>query len=788
MIAAVSLILAAAAQQPQQEDWDGKTIVRVLFGRDQGWVRHRFAAYQDRLHLRPDRPYTRAQRDADLRELFASGNFDWVDIIIEKRADGWVARVKVIEYPIVHDVVFTGVTAIPIKTLTEGLRLRPNDNLNPYHLKLDEAAIREQYLMKGHYFFNLDVEKIPVSGSPDSVILHWRIFEGPVVRVRDIIIHGIPEEDAADVRRILVSRDRSTLFGLVTVGSEPFVQHFLEEDLKRIRFYFFQQGWLDIYNGERVFLEDLVFTRDKTQVDIILRADRGRRYKLRQVTFAGNTVFTAEQLQAALLSKPGTDYSDDNAARDIGRIRDLYGERAYIMAEVDAKYVVSADAPEVSLAFTIVENQEVTIGRIVIQGNTKTRYDVILRELRDFTPGDKFNNRKLLRGVAALRDKGYFEPGAGVLWRHEPGLAPNERDVIIDVKEGTTGNIRFAGGFSSSFGILGILEFTQRNFDITDLPKSVEDLFSGDAFAGGGQVFRIRAAPAARRQQFLVEFREPYVFGYEFGAGARGIRMDTVRRSWEEERGELSFSVDKRLDPFRLELRWDLSQIEIKDIDLDAPSDAFDVTGLNRIYSVVPGIAFDTRNSVMFPSEGVRVSLAYEYAGGPLGGDWDFGKLLFGTEVHFTLHETEERLKHVLTFEFRFNAAEPFRRADEIPIFERFYAGGRDSIRGFEFRGVGPHELDEPIGGSALVQGSIEYSFPLLVETLRGAFFYDIANLARELNELDRDKFRNSIGFGIRFIIPQLGNIPVALDFGFPLTREDFDERQTVTFDIGKLF
>ena len=110
-----------------------------------------------------------------------------------------------------------------------------------------------------------------------------------------------------------------------------------------------------------------------------------------------------------------------------------------------------------------------------------------------------------------------------------------------------------------------------------------------------------------------------------------------------------------------------------------------------------------------------------------------------------------------------------------------------DRPRGFDFRGMGPHENGDPVGGHALVLATVEYTYPIFVEFLRGAFFYDIANLTDDIYGLRHEKWRNVVGFGVRFLIPQLGSIPVKLDFGFPLTKQRQDERQTVTFDIGTL-
>jgi outer membrane protein insertion porin family len=813
-----AVVLFAAAQAPpaQEEDWDGKVIEEVRGDRAEGWSRYRFKSYRDRLQLKKGQVYTKAMRDSDIRTLFKEGLFGNVDIKIEKAPVAffcpthpavrkpdkgscpapclnilqpdmrWMAQVLVEEYQIVKDVVFSGVTAVPMNTLIAGLRLRQNDRLNPYLLKVDEDYLRELYIMKGYYFFTVKPEL--VTAQDGDVIVHWQVLEGPLVTVGEIKFTGLAEKDADEIRKYLLSKEPGT-FLFIPTGGEPFIEHNLDEDLKRIRLYFWLEGWLDVGDGERIFVEDLRFSRDKSSVAITIHCDLGRRYTITKIAFKGNKLFTEQELRETMKeAREGGDYSENTVGRDTARIREKYGERAYILAEVAATHVVDRVKPEVTILYTIQENQEVSVGRIVIQGNTKTRTDVILRELKDFTPGEKFNNKLLSKGISRLRDRGYFDAQGGIVYRTEAGGAPNERDVVIDVKEGPTGNIRFAGGFSSSFGILGILEFTQKNFDLTDLPKDWDDLISGNAFAGGGQILRLRAQPAAKRQSYLAEFREPYVFGYEFGGFVRGLNTTTSRRDYAEERLSGAFGIEKRFDPIRVELGFEAARIDIKNIDVGAPVDTFAVEGTNYIYTLTPGVVLDTRNSILFPSSGVKVALSYEFAGLWLGGDWDYGKFMAEAEAHWPLYENEDKHVWVLSADLRFGWAEPFGDSDSIPIFERFYAGGRDSIRGFEFRGVGPHENGNPVGGAVRLSGTIEVGFPLFGEFLRGAFFYDIANISVDMATFGDDKFRNSVGFGIRFLIPQLGNIPVALDFGFPLSKEDDDERQTVTFDIGKLF
>jgi outer membrane protein insertion porin family len=312
-------------------------------------------------------------------------------------------------------------------------------------------------------------------------------------------------------------------------------------------------------------------------------------------------------------------------------------------------------------------------------------------------------------------------------------------------------------------------------------------MIGGTGFAGGGQFFQIRVAPAARRQSYTATFREPYVFGYEFGFGVRLYDVNTLWESYDERRLGVSFTLDKRFDPFTFQVAFDAYQIDIRGVAVGAPLAVQELKGTNSVFSVTPALILDTRDSFVLPTSGYRLSVSETYAGQVLPGSFDFNKFLFEGEAHLPLYTTENKLKHVLSLQSTLGYGSGERQTEDIPIFERYYAGGRDRPRGFEFRGMGPHENGDPVGGDALVLETVEYSYPVFVEFLRGAFFYDLGNLTPDFPSLRHTKWRNVVGVGLRFFIPQLGNIPVKLDFGFPLTKRNEDHRQTVTFDIGTL-
>jgi outer membrane protein insertion porin family len=780
--------VAARAQEPvpqAPEDWEGR-IVRLI--RPEGFHRERLGDYRDHLHLRKDMPYDAAKRSEDLKRLLESRpgrprKFADVSIVPEIQPSGELTVVvRVLEFQKISGVNFKGLTSIQINALTD-LRQQAGEMLDPYLLKIDRETIQDRLVQKGYHFSKVEAD---IQTVRDAATLTWRVTEGPLVTVRSITITGNRRYPESELKNLMLTKEAGS-FLVFPISGGPYIQFALEEDLKRLKLAYYREGWLDITKDERIFIEDVHFSPDRTLVDIRIHVDEGEKYRIRNITFRGHSVIPEAQMRTQIASLPGDEYTVMNASGDAEKIREMYGERAYILAQVEPVTTFITGTRELDLEFRIIENQEITVGRIMINGNTKTRFDVILRELRDFAPGEKFNRRLLQRGLQRLRDKQYFDPMQGYSVRLEEGQDPTQRDVILDVKEGSTGSIRFAGGYSSSFGILGIIEFRQTNFDIADLPKSVADIFTGEAFAGGGQQFEARFSPAATARSFLVSLREPYVFGYDFGMGVMTRNAEALRESWEEEKLEGAINLDKRWDHLEFRIGLHAMRMNVDDLEFDAPSTVRELEGTTRIMSITTGLTYDNRDSIVIPTRGHKISLTYEYAGDPLPGDFDFGKTLFDIESYFPTFEIGPDRRHVLNLDLTIGYARA--HGDSIvPYYERYYAGGRGSIRGFDFRGIGPRENGDPIGGNAYVFFSTEYAYPLVGNILWITAFYDVANLTSDWSDLYTEKWRNTLGFGIKFVIPQLGNIPVSIDFGFPYSKHDEDDRETVTFDIGRLF
>jgi outer membrane protein insertion porin family len=450
---------------------------------------------------------------------------------------------------------------------------------------------------------------------------------------------------------------------------------------------------------------------------------------------------------------------------------------------------VLGNTHEVDVSFSIKEGTKVSVGRVLITGNTRTKEHRIRLDLRDdILPGEEFNTRRLQRAVQRLRDRGWFEQSPeGVTVKYEDTELPTVKDVVINVREGETTRIQFAAGFSSSFGIIGMIEYQQRNFDISDFPDSFADIPS--SFVGAGQSFRIRLSPGAERQSYSVDFRDPYFFGLDLSFGLSGFLVDTSREAWEEELLGGSIGFEKRLGMHTsIGINFRAVRTTIFHVDADAPPSLTPFIGTNTIVSIEPVFVYDTRDSVIIPTEGMRFELGYEVAWKGYGSDFNFTKLNMEYQLHIPVYKTENKTKHVLSFTIKAGWVDEFHGTEDVPINERFFAGGRGQIRGFAFRGIGPRENDIPVGGEVLLVGSVEYTIPIYQQILFGAVWYDIGTLQPEISLMDDAFYRQAVGFGLRFLVPALGNIPIALDFGWALSSKFGDKEQIVLFDFGRFF
>ena len=515
---------------------------------------------------------------------------------------------------------------------------------------------------------------------------------------------------------------------------------------------------------------------------ITVRIDEGPRYEIGKIAISGNTILTTEELYEDLEMLPGTNYTSARLDRDREALLDAYGNLGHIEAQVTPKTTFDTQAHRVNVEYDIVENNPLNVGLIDVVGNYKTKDKVIRRNL-SFFPGQLFNRTQMNNSESRLKGMRFFDRVELAL---VPGADEETRDVRVDVIEARTGQFSFGVGVSSNSGLLGTISLLQRNFDIADVPKDAEEFFTGESFAGAGQQFALRVQPGTEYSEVSVELREPHVFDTNFSVSGMFFARERDYSYYNEDRVGGRFGLGRALTmnlTGQVFLR--LEHIRISNVDpYYFPPDILDVEGSNRLIVVGTTLAQDTTNRYFLPTEGYRLSGSYELA----GGSWRFNRIVLEGSEFWSTHTTMEGFKHVLGIHARAGWAWTYGGSDEVPVFERFFAGGSQSIRGFRFRGVGPHEIGDPVGGDMLLLYGAEYTVPVVGDALRGAAFWDGGGVWKEPGDFDVGELRNAVGLGLRIVIPALGNVPLSFDWAWVLSSETNDEEQVFSFNIGAFF
>jgi outer membrane protein insertion porin family len=445
---------------------------------------------------------------------------------------------------------------------------------------------------------------------------------------------------------------------------------------------------------------------------------------------------------------------------------------------IETKQIFNKEAGTVDLIHDIHEGKQFRVGRFLIRGNTKIQDKVILREMR-VSPGQPYNSYELQEAIDRLRGTNLIT-GAQIT---PIGEAPDVRDVLVEIKESQTRFLTVGAGFTSNAGVLGNISVEERNFDISNWPTSAREAFSARAFSGAGQYFRIQLEPGTIQSRASVQFQEPYLFDLPYALGLNFYYSTRVREHYDEVRAGATASLGRRFGDdrewvARVNVRGeDVNITHIDNKQLRAP-EILAGQGHHTLTSAGFDIRRDTTDNPLLPSRGSSIGFGYERAG-VFGGPYSFDKFSADATNYFTLSEDLLDRKTILTTRVRAGWVN-----GETPFFERFYGGGSGSIRGFRYRGVSPRSGpdDDPIGGAFSLTGGAEIGFPLAGETLRGVFFADVGTVERDLRI---GTIRSSVGFGVRLTLPIFGQIPLALDFGFPITKDRRDDTQIISFSLG---
>jgi outer membrane protein assembly complex protein YaeT len=721
------------------------------------------------LRVRPGIEYDAEMINEDIRRLYDTKLFADIRVFKEQTTDGKIIlQIYLKELPgVIKEIVYRGANHLKNDELESLTGLRKGVPLNPWAVQKARQAILDRYREKGRLSAGVDVEEGLKAGDTRVV---FNITEGPVVKVGGVEFVGNSFVTQARLRtQIQTSRP---ILGLIGGDFNPMMA---DADVSKLEDYFRDNGFHDV----RVSRE-LRWDPSQRWVTLVFHIHEGQRYKLNDFQIAGVSDSRQKELQAVCKNlKKGDVYNQLKVDADQMRIKDWIGYHGRDAVIQPVAYYPPDKPGEVNVVYEVQERPPSRVGEIIVSGNEVTRQNVILRQIPLY-PGQILTYPDLRIAERNLTKLNIFEfkPELGI----KPTvtvLGPDDseyKDLLIQVQETQTGSLLFGLGINSDAGFNGSIVLNERNFDLLRFPTSFEDFLSGRAFRGAGQEFRAEAVPGNQLQRYSVTWREPFLFDSPYSLSVGGYYYQRIYNEYNEERLGTRVTVGRRLDQF-----WSVSgglrveNVNVEDVAYFAPYDFQAAKGSNFVAGFRAGVTRDSRDSYLRPTEGSLLDLSFEQ----VVGDYNFPVFnVEGNKYWTTYQRADGSGRHVLAARSQVGWAGP-----DAPVFERFYAGGFRSMRGFEFRGVGPFQSGYNLGGDFIFLNSLEYQIPILAnDQVYAVAFVDSGTVEPTLS---LNNYRVAAGAGLRLVVPMLGPVPIALDFGFPIVRGPDDRTQVFSFWVG---
>ncbi len=692
-------------------------------------------------------PFSPSALRDDVRAIFALGFFDDVQVRVEEFEGGVRVIFVVVERPLVRDVTFEGNHEVKTEDLREKAALRVGVLYNPVEVQRAEEAIRQKYEEDG--FFAVTVSPRTERTPEGDLRVVFRIDEGKKFYIDRIVIEGNRALTARQIKDAMSTKERFLwILPFAKVHRKVF-----DDDAERILNLYADHGYIQA----RIEAHDIVPDVARGKITLRVRLVEGAQFRVGSVTIQGNEVLRDVELRSLIKLKEGDVFNRSLLRQAVRGITDRYSEIGRARAEVTPATEIEPETRRINLLMTIREGAEVYVQQINITGNTRSSEKVLRRELR-VAEGELFTNRKLLRSRQRLFNLGYFDE---VNVSVEPGSTPDKVVVNIDVKERATGLFSVGAGYSSVDNLFATIDVRQRNL-----------------FGRGQEVFaQFRIGSKSRLGLF--GFTEPYLFDIPLRAGFDVYDRERDFDDFTEERlgGDLraSYPITEFVT---LSGIYRLEQVEISNVSEDATDELKKELG-RKLNSVIEfGLNRDTRDNIFEPSSGSRNSIDVGFAG--LGGDTRFYRIVGESAWFWPL----PILNSVLGVRGLAGVVQGW-GGNEVPIFERFFLGGVNTLRGQRTRSVAPKDANgKVIGGDKELLFTTELLIPVFPR-FRIALFFDTGNAYGFGTDFDPTNVRLGAGAGIRFFSP-LG--PIRLDWGYNLDRKPGENSYQIHFAVGSPF
>ncbi|MCB2185062.1 MAG: outer membrane protein assembly factor BamA [Deltaproteobacteria bacterium] len=701
---------------------------------------------------KPGGPYSPLRLDDDIREIWKMGYFDDVQVKVADSEKGKVVTFVVKEKPTVREVQIVGNNEIDVKDIRDQIGIKPFSVFKPALVKEGEQKIVRLYRDKGFYDVKVtdEIKKLP-SG---DMSVTYNINEGEKVYVKAIRFEGNKAFSESELRSQMSTNESGWLTWLTK--SNVLERQTLEQDIQRLGDFYYNNGYMQAKISEPT------VTREDNGLAVTIKVVEGPRYKVSDVSLNGDMILPREEAMTKLTTKPGEWYSRDAVRADMAYLTNLYADRGYAYVDVRPQIRQDAAKTTVSVAYEVKKGDKVYFEQIVITGNSRTRDKVIRREL-GAAEGDLFSGEAIRQANSRLRRLDFFED---VHITTSKGSTEDKMNLKVDVKEKRTGQVSFGAGYSTedSFMVMGSI--------------AENNLF------GRGQRVELRGQLGGKATRYTFSFTEPWLLDRPISAGFDLYDWEREYIDYDKESvgGRIRFGFPTPYDYTRVYLYYQLEEATISNVADDAALVIKDQVGSHTTSSVKSILRRDSRNHVFNATDGSDNSLSVEYAGDPLGGTNAFIKVIGDTGWYFPLFWDTVFVLHGRAGWLTSHSG------GDLPMYEKFFLGGINTLRGFEYQSVSPRDpaTGDRIGGERMAYANVEYRFPLLPKAgLLGVVFYDTGNVWTVDQGYDLGDLRQSIGAGIRWMSP-VG--PLRLEYGYVLDPLEDEDGSAWEFSVGSVF
>jgi outer membrane protein insertion porin family len=725
-------------------------------------------------------PMNTAVLNEDLKRIWKLGLFQDVKLQAEPVPGGVALAFKVVERPLIQEVRFFGNKQVGDGALRDKCGLEPKQTLDQDKLAAGVRAIEALYKEKNYYAAEVRVDTNP-GKLEGEVVVNFRVNEGNKMKVEVINVRGNKVFSASRIKGAMKDTREAGWFtggnydpDKVFADYEAVLKLYAREGYAKARLEGVSLAeWGD--KGREVVRASTTFDEANKRILLDLSVNEGPKYRLAGIKITGTTHFTEEELLGKMRSPQGKSFNQDHWDEDLARLRAAFTEKGYIYANVSPEFSWDDEAGTLEVAITVVENSKAYIERIDIRGNEVTK-DKVIRRVLTLEPGDAFDTETVNRDKMRIFNLGFFE---NVAIDTQPGSDMDKLVLIYDVSpERKTGTLSLGAGYSSVEGLVGFLQVSQNN------------LF------GNGQAVSAQWDFGDRKSSYSLSFTEPWLMDKPVSFGIDIYRILRTQSYASQGFDQTSTGGSLRLG-YRFRDAWDAWQVfntyryqsdEYSNISPGLQINA----GQENISSITPSVVRDSRDNIFDASRGSYNIFSLTMAGGYLGGDRHFIKPVYDTRLHFTtpaIFGWQWLQRFVLGFRGRVGYATPYDAGtglSEVPISERFYMGGTDTVRGYLERSLGGQVSLR--GGHFTLLNNIEYGFkPAPPIKLRA--FYDSGNIWDSVEDVnwERPYLYPSVGFGMLFTIPT-SVIQIRLDWGYGLDPTERDPNGRIHFNIGNIF